>query len=76
MAALIIPSSTSFGGLTNQTVSRLIQINTSMERLKDAIATASAGYTGVAGTQFEAQSMMMPAPGGMNTFAGPNNWKS
>jgi len=73
MAALIIPSSTSFGGLTNTTVGRLLQINTSMERLKDAIATASAGYAGTPGTQFEA-AMMMSGPGAMNTYAGPNNF--
>jgi hypothetical protein len=63
MAALIIPSSTSFGGLTNQLVGRLISVNTNMERLQDAIATASSGYTGTAGTQFEAGSM-----GGMGGY--------
>ena len=57
MAAIIIPSSTSFGGLTNQLVGRMISTNTQLERLKDAIATASSGYTGVAGTQFEAGGM-------------------
>jgi hypothetical protein len=54
MAALIIPSTTPFGGMTNQTTSRLLSLNTTLERLKDAIATASAGYEGTPGTEFEA----------------------
>jgi hypothetical protein len=71
MAALIIPNSTPFGGMTNQTVSGLLRLHTTVERLQDAIATASAGYTGVDGTQFEAQSMgMMPT----GTYMGPNNF--
>jgi len=67
MAAIVIPNNTSFGGMTNQTISRLLQVNTAMERLKDALATASSGYTGVAGTQYEAVSM------GMGPFT-PNNF--
>ncbi|HXJ74502.1 MAG TPA: hypothetical protein VNM37_16745 [Candidatus Dormibacteraeota bacterium] len=43
-----------FGAMTNQTISRIIATNTQMLRLKEAIATASSGYTGEPGTEFEA----------------------
>jgi len=68
MAALIIPNSTTFGGMTNQTVGRLLSLNTTMARLQDALATASAGYVGTAGTQYEAGNMMAPG----NTFTQNN----
>lgn len=42
-----------FGALTNRMTSGMIQCNTQLERLNDAIATASAGYDGTPGTQFE-----------------------
>jgi hypothetical protein len=59
MAALIIPNNTTFGSMTNRTVASLLSLNTTMARLKDAIATASAGYEGTQGTQFEAPSSGM-----------------
>jgi hypothetical protein len=68
MAALVIPNMTPFGSMTNQTTSRLLTLNTTIERLKDAIATASAGYTGTPGTEFEA------APMGSNMMTAPNNF--
>jgi len=75
MAALIIPQSTSFGSMTNQAVSRLLALNTMMERLKDALATASAGYVGVAGTQYEANNMMdnMQVPNNFGIAPDPAN---
>jgi hypothetical protein len=42
-----------FGAQTNQLIGRLIWSNTSVARLSEAIATASAGFNGTAGTQFE-----------------------
>jgi len=42
-----------FGQMTNRMVGNLIAGNTQMSRLKDAISTASSGFTGVEGTQFE-----------------------
>jgi hypothetical protein len=68
MAALIIPNNTTFGSMTNQTVSNLLKLNTTMARLKDALATASAGYEGVAGTQYEAATMGMNMPMSQNNF--------
>jgi hypothetical protein len=68
MPALLIPSNTTFGSMTNQTVGRLLSLNTQMERLKDAIATAASGYEGVEGTEYEAASM------GMNMMAQSNNF--
>lgn len=67
MAALIIPNSTPFGSMTNQTTSRLLSLNTTIARLKDAIATAASGFEGTAGTQYEAGGMSM------NSFT-PNNF--
>lgn len=55
MAATIISNMPpySFGQMTNQTVGRLISSDTSVRRLAEAIATASAGFQGTDGTQFE-----------------------
>jgi len=52
-----------FGQMTTATVSRLIATHTQIGRLRDAIATASSGYAGVPGTQFElpAGNAAMPA---------------
>jgi len=69
MAALIIPQSTSFGGMTNRIVSQMLTMNTNMERLKDALATASAGFVGTPGTQYEAGNAMVPG----NMYV-PNNF--
>jgi hypothetical protein len=60
MAALIIPNSTTFGQMTNSVVSRLAGLNTTLARLNEAVATASSGYSGVPGTEFETPSGMMP----------------
>jgi hypothetical protein len=54
MAALIIPNGTTFGGMTNQMVSRFAGLDSTIKRLAEAIATASAGFEGTPGTQFEA----------------------
>lgn len=53
-----------FGNMTNQLIAGLISNATKMERLKEAIANASAGYTGVEGTQFEIPPTGI-SPGGM-----------
>lgn len=45
-----------YGQMTNQTIGRLLSMNTTMARLKDAIANAASGYTGIAGTEFEVRS--------------------
>lgn len=71
MAALIIPNMTPFGSMTNQVTSRLINLATTMERLKEAIATASAGYDGTPGTQYEAAIVGANAPPVANP---PNNF--
>lgn len=42
-----------FGALTNRMTSGMITCNTQLERLKEAVATATAGYSGTPGTQFE-----------------------
>lgn len=70
MVALIIPTQTTFGQMTNSVVSRLAGLNTTVLRLNEAVAMASEGYGGTPGTEFEAPSMgaggMMPA--GANNF--------
>jgi hypothetical protein len=68
MAALVIPNQTPFGGMTNQTTAKLLGLNTTIARLKDAVATAASGYAGVAGTEYEAATM---TPGNAWT---PNNF--
>jgi PAB1-binding protein PBP1 len=54
--------------MTNSVVSRLAGLNTTVLRLNEAVATASADYGGVPGTEFESGSM-----GGMGPYA-PNNF--
>ncbi len=54
MTTTVIPNSLPYGVMTNQAISRLLSLQGGLERLNDAITTASAGYTGVAGTEFEA----------------------
>ena len=53
MSSIQIPNHTAFGGMTNRVVASLINNNTNMARLKEAIATASSGFEGTPGTQFE-----------------------
>lgn len=65
MSTVIISNSVSYGQMSNQAVSRLVALNAQLERLKDAIATASSGYTGTAGTEFEAGD---PLSGPSNLF--------
>ena len=69
MPALIIPNSTTFGQMTNSVVSRLAGLNTTVLRLNEAVATASSGFTGTAGTEFESPSAGMGMP-----YAGGNNF--
>lgn len=57
-----------FGQMTNQLVGRLIGGNSQMVRLQDAIATASSGYGGVPGTEFEA-----PVTGNQGPLGNPSN---
>ena len=55
MAAILIANTMpfNFGQMTNQQVARIIAANTAMQRLNEAVATASSAFTGTAGTQFE-----------------------
>jgi hypothetical protein len=68
MVALVIPTSTTFGQMTNSVVSRLAGLNTTVLRLNEAVATASAGFTGTPGTEFEAASGGMGMPYQQNNF--------
>lgn len=70
MVAIVIPNATSFGGMTNSVVSRIAGINTSIIRLSEAVATASAGFTGTPGTEFETSVGAAGVPTGM----GANNF--
>ena len=60
MTTTIISNYVSYGQMTNSMVSKLIALQTIVERLGDAVATASTGYTGVPGTQFEGSPMGGP----------------
>jgi len=70
MASLVISNQTTFGGMTNNAIGRLISLQSTMERLKDAVATASSGYTGVPGTEFEG--MAFGGPGANNFGVSPD----
>ena len=59
MTSLVIPNQTTFGQMTNSVVSRLAGLNTTVLRLNEAVTTASAGYAGTPGTEFEAATMGM-----------------
>lgn len=65
MTTTVITNSGSYpyGQMTNQAIGRLISLNTTLERLADAIATASSNYEGVTGTEFEIRGGAAP----MNT---------
>jgi hypothetical protein len=60
-----------FGAMTNSAVSRLISLNATLARLDEAITTASSGYTGTAGTQFEIQPGAAPTPAATPMAAPP-----
>ena len=64
MSTTVISNVVPFGQMTNATISRLAMLNKTIPRLQSAIATASIGFTGIPGTQFEATpSISVPGPG-------------
>src|SRR3954467_3793279 len=73
MAALIISNSATFGALTNSTVGRLIALSTAVTRLKEALTTASADYTGVDGTEFESSPTTLGTPNNFGVSPDPEN---
>lgn len=68
MTTLVISNACSFGQQTNSIVSRLVGLNESIPRVNEAIATASSGYEGVQGTQFEIGNTGDNQPPGPNLF--------
>jgi hypothetical protein len=75
MTATVINNQTPFGQMTNQTVNRLISLNGAIVRLQEAVATASSGYDGVPGTQFETNTTgtMMAPPNNFGVQGDPAN---
>ena len=71
MSAIIISNSVSFGQMTNQVVARLVGLHVSIGRLSEAIATASSGYEGVPGTEFEIGGGSNSGPALMPARPGP-----
>lgn len=71
MSAIVISNSTNFGAMTNQVVARLVALHTSIGRISEAIATASSGYDGIPGTEFEIGGMSNSAPAPMPVPRGP-----
>jgi hypothetical protein len=67
MTTLVISANAPYGQMTSQMISKIMQVQAQMERLHDAIATASSGYTGTDGTQFE-QSVTPTQPFSQNLF--------
>lgn len=70
MAATIISNSGQYtwGMLTNRMTSGLITANTAIARLGEAIATASVGFDGTDGTQFEISPNANTSPTPPNLF--------
>lgn len=70
MAVTLISNSPpyTFGQQSNQVISRLIGLNTQIVRVEDAIATASSGFTGTEGTEFEVQPINSLTPTVPNLF--------
>lgn len=59
MSTTVISNNVPFGQMTNQSIGRLFALRSTLERLNAAIATASAGFEGTPGTQFEAPSAII-----------------
>jgi hypothetical protein len=53
MAAIVISNTPPFGAMTNQSVAELHTVNEMLLRLQAAVATASSGFEGTPGTEFE-----------------------
>jgi hypothetical protein len=53
MTTTIISNTPSLGLLTNRMVAGLFTVNEAVNRINEAVSTASSGYTGTAGTEFE-----------------------
>lgn len=53
MTTIVISNNATYGGMSNQAIGKLIALQTTMERLADAIKTAASGYEGVPGTEYE-----------------------
>lgn len=60
-----------YGTLTNAATARLIALNAQIVRLHDAIETASAGYEGTPGTQFEIPNPVPLGPTGLASTMQP-----
>ena len=53
MSTTIISNGAPYGAMTNQTTARIIALRATLDRLQGAIATASSGFEGIPGTEFE-----------------------
>lgn len=53
MTATVISNAAPFGKATNEMVAGLYAVDEAMARLQAAVATASSGYTGTPGTEYE-----------------------
>ena len=53
MTATVISNATPFGAATNSMIAGLYSTSEAMARLQSAVATASSGFNGTPGTEFE-----------------------
>lgn len=53
MTALVISNAAPFGSATNNMVAGVYSLSEAIARLNSAVATASSGYSGTPGTEFE-----------------------
>jgi hypothetical protein len=63
MTAVIINNATPFGLLTNEAIAELHTVAEAMTRLQAAVATASGGFAGTEGTEFETDTNFGVKPG-------------
>lgn len=74
MTAIVVSGATPLGGISNQIAADAQKLNNEVVRLEAAIAQASSGYGGTAGTQFETGTNFGVAPTGTPGQAGAD-WR-
>lgn len=62
MSSLIINGATTFGGLSNEMIDNIWEVDQAMERLSAAVAVAASGYGGTPGTEYETGTNFGVAP--------------
>ncbi len=62
MSAIIVNGATPFGGMSNELIQKIWEVDQAITRLSAAVAIAASGYGGVAGTEYETGTNFGVAP--------------